>query len=483
MRYTAQRYGTWEWLDLDVDLITDGPEWALSSWGVMTATISPEQAALVAADGRPVFEEWGTLVYAETDDDTERRRWGGIVARTETKGAQHELRIVEFPGYADGVPVDVLVRGTGTDPVVLIREVWQAVQAHPTGWLNIDVIGETPVRLGTDLDDRVAAARALMDIRKAQLDGFSEAKAEKTAELMDTSVTLADDVAAAREAVAAAQATLNGLYESDAPQEQIDDALTLLAGRRNTLATLEAAYAVETAAARAALATAAGDVDFARALHEESRVSYQAAVDRAREEGGAYEVRAEDLTDAAKAIADIVRASGVEWTTGIEYSDTVPQFYIRVHYPHAGTRRDDLVFEQGVNIVSELDPVRDGSDYANAGYGIGAGEGSSAVRATVEQPSDRLRRPVVVEDRSLQRVDQVSAKVRAEIARLDGAPYVSQITVIDHELAPIGAWAVGDIITITGSVPHLGEYAKAHRIISWKYQGETRAELRLAPAH
>lgn len=482
MKYAVQRYGSWEWLDLDAPLRTDGPEWALSTWGVMTATLTPEQAQQTALDGRPVFEEWGTLIHAETGDTADRRRWTGIVARSEVKGASHELRIVEFPGYSDGVPVDALIRGTGTDPAVLLRAVWQAIQAYPNSWLNVDVLGETPVRLGTDLDDKAAIAHAVMVARKETLDALQGARQETTAELQDLTNTLGDEVAAARAQVVAAQSSLNGLFATDAPQGQIDDAKSTLTARQAALTALETTYQAETAAGRWAVQNAASTVEAARVAHDEAKEAYQAAAELAKEQGGAYEIRPEDLTDAAKAIADLVRSSGIEWTTAVDYSEGPPQCYIRVHYPRAGTRRDDLIFEQGENVISELNPVREGSEYANSGYGIGAGEGPDAVRATIENPSPRLRRPVTVEDRSLHRVDQLQARLRAEVERLDGEPYVSQITVIDHDYAPIGSWQVGDIITVTGQVPHLGAYRKPHRIISWKYQGETRAELRLAPA-
>lgn len=482
MRYAAQRYGSWDWLNLDAPLVTDGPEFALSSWGVMRATITPELGQGIAEDGRPVFEEWGTLIHVETPGDTDRRRWTGIVARSELKGAEWVLRVVEFPGYASGIPIDALIRGTGTDPAELIRQIWQSVQAHPNSWLNVDVVGETPVRLGTDLDDAVAAARAAMDARRQTLDGLQDTRATAAATLQNDAYTLADEVAAARSQLTAAQATLAGLLAAGATAAQVADARDVVASRQGTLTGLETAYRTETGAGRAALAAAAGNVEQARELYDQARDAYQAAVDKARTEGGAYEIRPEDLTDAARAISDVVRSSGVEWTTGVEYSETVPQCFIRVHYPRAGTTRDDLKFEQGVNVISELVAVRDGDDYANAGHGIGAGEGSAAIRATVENPSPRLRRPTVFEDRSLKTAAQLTAALRAQVAALDGEPYVQAITVIDHENAPVGSWSVGDVIRIEGHVPHLGRYSKRHRVISWKYLGPDRAEIQLEPA-
>lgn len=479
MRYSAQRYGTWEWLDLELPLDTEGPEWVLSSYGIMDGVVSPDLGLLKAEDGRPVLEEWGTLIHAEVGEGETSRRWTGIVTRSELRGKEWTVTVFEFPGYLQGTPTETLIRGVDADPANLFRQVWQDVQAMPNSWMNVNVHGSTPVRIGTDSDDKAAIARSYMDGRKQTLDSLSETKTEKTAELQDATATLADEVALARAQVTSAQNSVNLLIQSGATPAQIAAARAVVATRQATLTSVQATYTSETDARNQALALAKADKDSAQAAYDEARTAYDAAREKAREDGGAYEIRPEDVPDALESIKSLCDTAGIEWTTGTKYSDDIPNLSVTVHYPEAGTRRDDLVFEQGVNIISELHLVRDGEEYANAAVGVGAGEGEESIRASIASTSNRMRRVAVVEDRSLKTKNDLMARMRADLAEKTGEPYVAEIEVVDHELAPIFSWNVGDRIMVSGEVPHYGYYSKLHRIISWQLVNDNKALLRL----
>ncbi len=483
MRYLAQRTGTWEWLHTDLPLtVSEGPEWALDTYGVLDATVEPEQGLAVAEDGRLLFEEWGTLIHVETGESADRRRWSGIVAESRLRGAAWELRIVEFPGYLANYPLETLIRGVRADPADLFRQVWQDVQGWPHSWIGVTVHGSTPVRIGSDSDDKVAQARATMDARKTTLDNLSKTKNAATTALQDEAATLADEVAQARVQVTAAQAAVNALTEAGAPAGQIATARATVVSRQSLLQAALTAYTNEVNAGKAAARTARTNVDAARTAYQQAQDAYRAAQDQAKADGGAYEIRAEDLVEAKKAVSDLCRASGMEWTTRTRFTDGPPEFEIHVHYPRAGGRRDDLVFEQGINVISELDLATDGDEYANAGIGVGAGEGNAAVRRSISTSSPRLRRPVVVEDKALRTPSAMDAALRYELRRRSGEPYVSSIEVIDHPNAPLFSWQVGDFITVKGHTPHYGEHRGLYRIISWRLKGEHKAVLDLAPA-
>src|SRR5690606_1783976 len=92
-----------------------------------------------AYDGRPVLEEWGTIVHAETGEGVASRRWTGIVSRSELRGKEWHVTIREFPGYLDGTPIETLIRGVRADPANLIRQIWQDVQAMPNAWHGVTV--------------------------------------------------------------------------------------------------------------------------------------------------------------------------------------------------------------------------------------------------------------------------------------------------------------------------------------------------------
>lgn len=477
-RYSVQRYGTWEWLDLDAKLETDGPEWALSTYGVMEATLPPAAGNMRAEDRRLIYEEWGTLIHAETGSGAARRRWTGIVTRSELDGGQWKLKIREWAGYLDGMPIERRIIGVEEDPADLLRKVWAGVNLMCAPGLNVTVAGSTPIRLGTTSTQLVSEARAVMKARKKELDAYTKAK---NAKKKDLAVLVADKstvVAEARRQVAAAQRYVTQLVNDGAPPFEVEEAMQEVREQQTLLEEALTSYTEETGTGKAALTTAKDLKSVAQVAYDLAQEAYNDAVDQERRDGGAYVISPDGISDAHDAIADLTK-HGFEWTTSTTYSEGAPVLTVHVHYPRAGRVRDDLIFEQGINIVSDLEPVRGGDEYANAGIGIGAGEGRNAIRQTVENTTRRMRRPAVIEDKSLNRDRLVNAALRAEIRARSGRAYIDEITVIDHPMTPIGSWAVGDEIRVTGTVPNMGRYSELHRIVSWQMVGDTKAKLRL----
>lgn len=478
-RFVLQRYGTWAWLDYEAPLVTDdGPEWALGAYGIMRATL-PSPAAhlqLTAEDGHPLLWEWGTLVHVELGPGD--RRWTGIVRTADLTKSGWELTIVEHPGYLDGTPWLGLVRGIRADPADLIRQLVTDTQAWPGAWYGCTVEGSTPVRLGTDLDDRVAAARAVMDARKQQLDSFSQSSRAETKALQDLDSTLSDEVTQARTLLAQAQQQVAALIQSGAPDAQITAARHTVDTRKGVYETALTAYNAEIAAGRVALAQAQSSKEAAQAAYDAAKVAYDVLKERRKDEGGAFEIRGDDLPDTYKAVQDVATTAGVEWSTRTTYSDGAPDVGIVIHYPQAGRRRDDLIFDTSVNILHPLE--LDSADaYANAAVGVGAGEGDAAVRRTMSVPSPRMRRVTVVEDRAIRTDTQMDAALRAELRATAGDPAPSEIEVQDHPNCPIGAWQVGDVIPISGVTTIGSRWDGLARISSWSWPSRYRARIRL----
>lgn len=479
MRYSAQRYGTWEWLDLELPLDTDGPEWALSTYGEMYATIAPELGIRNAEDGRPVLEEWGTLIHAETGDIKTTRRWTGIVTRSELDGKDWELTIREFPGYLDETPIETTVWGVFADPASLFKKIVSDVQKRPTANLNIAVHGSTPLKVGTDSDDKAAAAKKIKDADKKVVDERNKTKKAATEDQQKLSKAQAKTVADRRKIITARQATVNELVKNKAPKPQIEAARQVVANLRAALEALQKTHKTALDQKKAVTKRATDAKEAADKKYEASNKAYDKAREKANEDGGAYKFLAEDIPDAFQSIGTLCEDTGIEWTTRTVYSETRPELHIDMHYPQAGGVRDDLVFEQGTNIISELKLVRDGEAYANASLGLGAGEGEKAIRATIESSSKRLRRVHTYTDRKVKKQSQLLAKMRKEMKNRTGQLYAKEIEVVDHPLAPIFSWRVGDHIRVSGEVPHHGFYSRMHRIISWQMVGDTRAILNL----
>lgn len=123
---------------------------------------------------------------------------------------------------------------------------------------------------------------------------------------------------------------------------------------------------------------------------------------------------------------------------------------LQLGYPSIGRRRTDLRFVLGENVFTQPTVDYEGEDYADEVLVLGAGEGRKMVRGLQQrQGSGRLRRTVVVEDKT--RTDQAAANRAAldELSYRLGSPDLQSLVLTNHPHAPIGSYTVGDEILVT----------------------------------
>jgi len=143
-RYIARRVLTNEQLDLEVPLITNGPERSLSAVSQLSATVKPDTGRLRAADGRLLLEEWGTLLYHEVDGEI---RWGGIVTTSEFQGAEWVVEAAGHATYPHGAIFSGDFTSTGIEPVEAMRMIWANLQAQPDSDLGVRIVGDVTDQL------------------------------------------------------------------------------------------------------------------------------------------------------------------------------------------------------------------------------------------------------------------------------------------------------------------------------------------------
>lgn len=154
--FFAQRAVTNEFLEWDLPLRLSELTWELSGPGVLRATLSPDVGALRDDTGRLILEEWGTYIFAESDDEI---RWGGIVTLSQFNDDQWEVEAAGFSGYASGLPYLGEFSQIGVDPADCVTEIWRHIQGYPEGNLGLTVIVDpTPIRLGKDAWDETIAS-------------------------------------------------------------------------------------------------------------------------------------------------------------------------------------------------------------------------------------------------------------------------------------------------------------------------------------
>lgn len=120
---------------------------AVSNPTSITFRARPEIPHMITKDGRPIFEPWSTIVYAETDGLV---RAAGIVAEVEANGHDLSVECVGFSAVLNGQPwTEQAARFTDADPGRLIALIWERWQAQPAGNVGLDVpTVVTPARVG-----------------------------------------------------------------------------------------------------------------------------------------------------------------------------------------------------------------------------------------------------------------------------------------------------------------------------------------------
>ncbi len=188
-----------------------------------------------------------------------------------------------------------------------------------------------------------------------------------------------------------------------------------------------------------------------------------------------------DAKDSGQEIDDLAKNTPLDF---VEQHAWLPgdviEHKIVIGFPRLGTRRTDLVFEGGVNILNTLAFSHSGDDYANEVVAIGAGEGALAIRTTAAVTDGRLRRPYVLSAKEQADANRLATMAQSELNLRKGLLEIPSIDVVDHPHAPIGSWQLGDDILVTAEVPWLGSVDLWCRVTGWNLNSNGTASLQLA---
>ncbi|MFD5599915.1 hypothetical protein ACFWHR_07635 [Leucobacter sp. NPDC058333] len=482
IRYSAQRIGTNDWLHFDLPLEIDGAEYTLSGYEVVDATISPERFEELAEDGYPVLWKWGTWIHMELPGG---RDWTGIVEDVWGEGSKLRIKIREWLGYLDGLTFTSTLWGINSDPAGLVTSLFKHVGSFPHGLKGVEVVGSTPTRVGTQSDNIAADRKTQMESRKSAWEAYSkprkelENKVKKISRPYDRKITLLNrERRVLSDSWADAVAKKLGSSIVNARKALVtakDEQIKVQRDQKESLVGVMKARIEDLSFQETPLKEA----------FDAAKSDYDAAKKQAQEDGGAWKVLAEDTPDCWKVLQDLAAAGPFDFTTETEYSDGAPILRLHLHYPALSHSREDLVFELGQNI-SEMPQVEVPVDYASEVIVLGAGEGSGddtkTLRESIAVEDPRLRRNEVFSDPSITKRATLRAVGRNELRRLRAPVLIPEITVRGTDNVQIGAWSLGDIITVRlRNVPHFGRVVVKHRIRSWKRVGTNKAIIRLEP--
>lgn len=157
-------------------------------------------------------------------------------------------------------------------------------------------------------------------------------------------------------------------------------------------------------------------------------------------------------------------------------------------HPRLGTRRTDIRFVIGENVVPLPAMDLDFTDFATEVLVIGAGEGDKMIRghAYNPDPGEGIRRVAVQMAKHIGRTATALSSAASRAKALQrGTMSVNEITVYDHPNAPLLSWTVGDEVRLTGDAGWAGHIDMFVRVLSSSYSPTNHAAsatLRVAPA-
>lgn len=181
-RFIATRLngdGTETPLDYNIPLTDPKITYDLSGPGQITGTITPETSRL-QKDGRPLFLEWSTAIYAECDGHI---RGGGILTDLTEDGPSLAITAPGFTTYPAGQPYTGSYSQVGVDPLVVVRHIWAHLQGKPGGNIGLQIDDTTStVRLGTTAnpDDTESGPYVLAPWKTTDLGAVLDELAENT---------------------------------------------------------------------------------------------------------------------------------------------------------------------------------------------------------------------------------------------------------------------------------------------------------------
>ncbi|WP_329474242.1 hypothetical protein OIE75_41375 (plasmid) [Streptomyces sp. NBC_01723] len=122
---------------------------------------------------------------------------------------------------------------------------------------------------------------------------------------------------------------------------------------------------------------------------------------------------------------------------------------LKLGYPRLGTRRTDISFRTGVNIIDAPPVTYSGDDFANVIIATGSGEGTATRRAEAPSRDGGLRMESVLALPTVNGTDVLGKRATAELKRRKVMGQVETITIRHHPNAPLGSWQIGDDVPVT----------------------------------
>ena len=408
MAYWLNGNGTQNLLEPDLPLQDVKVTREMNGLGRLTASLAPEWGKTTAFSGRPVIQEWATAIYVEIAGDCFD---GFLVIETEDDNDKLTIDAVGFIGYGEGQPwpdrsQHFNRRNVRTD--LVIQVIWQKIQQFTTSNLGLDVStpgGEAWPRVGNPVWDEVPVPKNPGKV------GVANPGKQPKAPSYPTSGT-----AAAKKKKYAAD---RKAYES----------------KLKTWKSKKAAY------------------DKAKKAFEDRVRQYKQDSDTRKRmiEDAKFKMNYWSTHDLLSTFQQLAQETGFSYRVDHKRSGNEHTHVLRCAPGRLGVRRPQFRFIEGENVYSIPKVTHQGDEKVTSAVVLGNGEGSKMKwlqKSRSAGGSHGLRRARVFADKTLTRTAQLDARAKEVLNAYSDPIDIEEFVVIDHGLAPIRTFDVGDEVEL-----------------------------------
>ena len=376
----------------------------LNGVGRLSGSVPPEFLHERNADGIPVIEEWTTIIYPQVNG---RMFDGYILSDVEDGESEAVLDCVSFLGYWDGMPYESVLAKNNYPVASVIRELAGNVSAKPHGNLgmSVSIEGDLPLVGIPDLSKLPPRPKTPVKPRP-----FTT-----------------------KQPTAPKYPTLSG--SSANHKAQLAEYTTAKSNYEKSLASWRKSRDDATKAEQA----------YQDAMREVEDWEKQ----RAREiEQSRYEINYWSTHDILREFQTLSDECEFSYRVDHDWVGEQPKHVLRV-WPGAGRRRHGIDFIEGENVYSIPKISRGGEKKADHIRVLGAGEGASTRTygyGILGQKKRGLGRILTITDKTASTTARMDAIARKRWGYASRPLDIEAFTIIDHDLAPLGGFDVGDEI-------------------------------------
>lgn len=412
MAYWLNGNGTQDLMEPDLPLREVKVTREKDGLGRLTASLPPEWGKATAFSNRPVIQEWATVIYVEIAGDCFD---GFIVVETEDDNDKLTIDAVGFIGYGEGQPwpdrSSSFNRGN-VSVSTIITTIWSKIQSYSTSniGLRVDTLGPSDSlqawpTVGNPIEDELPVPRWYGTI------GVSAPGKQPKAPSYPTSGT----TAAKKKKYAADRKA----YETE---------MLFWKAHKSVYDKLKRSY------------------EDRKRQYETDLKARNKAIEDAK-----FKMNYWSTHDLLSTFQQLAQETGFSYRVDHSRSGNNHTHVLRCRPGRLGVRRPQFRFVEGENVYSIPKVTHQGDEKVTSAVVLGNGEGSKMKwlqKSRSAGGSHGLRRARVFADKTLTRTAQLDARAKEVLNAYSDPIDIEEFVVIDHGLAPIRTFDVGDEIEL-----------------------------------